>query len=192
LSLATEFAIQSGAALIGVFGGVLSALWVERRRRSAEEARQRAREAARLGEVRDLLLSSVVRNTSEAKRLLGMLGESEDPYHFQVAFDMAVWEATRDQFVGLAPLDQRVQFALFFDQIRHVSHLLDFQRQVRAQHEVSQTRTDVGDRDLFDRMVARLRTVVEDVRLNGLIIVGDHGTTLQKRMVGMTPSAAPT
>lgn len=187
MGILTDFAMEAAAALLGVFAAVLLALWVERRRAATEEAKQVSLKEMRLEDVRDLMLMSVVKNTSEAKRLVDSLQKNDDdPYLFGVAFEYAVWEATRQEFVQLASLDERVFFSRFFDQTRRVSGLLDFHRQTRAQHEVSQTRTDPGDRLLFEGIMQHLKTAAEDLRLDGMVIVTDHGKSLHKRLLGLS------
>jgi hypothetical protein len=70
----TGFATETLAGLIGVFAGVILALSTERRREERREAVDRAGQEETLAQARKLLLSSVVKNTSEAKRLSTALG----------------------------------------------------------------------------------------------------------------------
>lgn len=185
MSLFADFVVEASAGLVGVFVGVLLALWVERRRHRFVERRDQEQEAARLEDARSLVLMSVVKNTSEAKRLVGRLDDASDPYHFNAAFETAVWEATQASFVHLSNLDERVQFARFFDQVRHLKGLLVFQRDLLARHELSHVAADSGDRALFTGINDRLRGVAHDVRLEGVVLVSDHGSTNHKRLLGL-------
>ena len=179
------FALDTAAGLVGVFAGVILALWTERKR----EARQTAKEEAALEQdlvhSRRLVLSSVVKNTSEAKRLGHVLETDEDPYLFQISFELAVWEATQIQFMRLASLDERVLFSRFFDQVGRLMRLMEFHRQLRVQLELRQSALDAGDRSLLDQSAQRLRVVAEDVRIDGLVVVTDMGEPMHKRLLGM-------
>jgi hypothetical protein len=74
LELALELAVEITAGLVGVFTGVFLALWADRRRTAKAAREEGARLREDLAQSRQLVISSVVKNTSEAKRLrlLGM------------------------------------------------------------------------------------------------------------------------
>ena len=93
MELVTSFAVETVAGLVGVFAGVILALWIERRRTERQAARHKTALQEDLVQSRKLVLSSVVKNTSEAKRLRRALAEEDDPYLFQVSFELAVWES---------------------------------------------------------------------------------------------------
>lgn len=189
------FVLDSAAGLVGVFAGVLLALWTERRRDERQSAKEKAALEQDLALSRRLVLSSVVKNTSEAKGLGGVLQTDADPYLFEVSFELAVWEATKIQFVRLASLDERVLFSRFFDQVARLMHLVDFHRQLRVQLEIRQSALDAGDRTLLAQSAQRLRVVADEVRIDGLVIVTDMGDTMHKRLLGIqepsADSAAP-
>lgn len=188
MAVLTDFIVEASAGILGVFAGVVLALWTERKRRAHEEARQAERLDIQLADIRDVILSSVVRNTFEAKRLQGLLVDADDPYLFGSAFELAIWEATHEQFVQLASLEQRVLLTRFFDQVRRLMRLIDFQRQVRADVEVRVPVQDAGDRALLEGITSRLKTVAEDMRLDGIVIVADHGGAMHKRLLGLGDS----
>jgi hypothetical protein len=191
VDLLAEFIVEAAAALIGVFAGGILALWMDRkaRARRAEEAETELREG--LARSRKLVISSVVKNTSEAKRLGAFLASNEDPYLFQVGFELAVWEATQADFVRIASLDERVLLTRFFDQVRRLNRLIDFHRDVRAQLEIGQMGIDAGDRALLDDLVKRLKSVADEIRIDGLVVVTDLGDAMHKRLLGMQESRTP-
>jgi hypothetical protein len=190
-----DFAINTGAGLVGVFAGVVLALWTERRREGRQEEQERASQLEDLAQSRRLVLSSVVKNTSEAKRLGTTLAKDDDPYLFQVSFELAVWEATQIQFMRLASVDERVLLSRFFDQVGRLIRLMEFHRQLRVQLELRQMALDAGDRALLSQSAQRLRLVADDVRIDGIVVVTDLGDPMHKRLLGMgeiatSPSAA--
>ena len=185
MDLLANFAVETVAGLVGVFAGVLLALWTERRRRAAAAVQERAAQENDLAEARKLVLTSVVKNTSEAKRVRSRLEEDKDPYLFGLVFETAVWEATREQFVRIAPLDERVALARFFDQLRRLVRSVEFLREVRAQIEVGGAEMDEGDRQLLDGIRAQLCDTADDVRLDGVVIVTDLGDSMHRRLLGM-------
>lgn len=189
----TNFVLELAAGLVGVFAGAVLALWADRRARARQVAEQEAEIQDDLAKSRKLVISSVVKNTSEAKRLRSVLASNEDPYLFQVAFELAVWEATQAQFVRIASLDERVLLTRFFDQVRRLNKLIEFHRQVRAQLEIGQMGIDAGDRALLDDLVKRLKAVADEIRIDGLVVVTDLGDPLHKRLLGMQePTASAT
>jgi hypothetical protein len=78
VNLLANLVVDVTAGLVGVFAGALLALWMDRRARArqAEEVEAELRED--LAKSRKLVISSVVKNTSEAKRLRALLASNED------------------------------------------------------------------------------------------------------------------
>jgi hypothetical protein len=185
VDLIVDFAVNTAAGLVGVFAGVVLALWTERKRDAKQGAREEASLQQDLAHSRRLVLSSVVKNTSESKRLGGVLDTDEDPYLFEVSFELAVWEATQTQFMRLASLDERVALSRFFDQVARLQGLIEFHRQLRVQLELRQSALDLGDRSLLDQSVKRLHVVADEVRIDGLVVVTDLGEPLHKRLLGI-------
>ena len=184
-----SFLLETAAGLVGVFAGVVLALWTERKREARQETRERAMLDQDLAHSRRLVLSSVVKNTSEAKSLVRALETGDDPYLFQISFELAVWDATQIQFMRLASLDERVLLSRFFDQVSRLIRLIDFHRQLRVQLELRQVGLDAGDRSLLVQSAERLRAVAEDVRIDGIVIVTDLGEPVHKRLLGMQEAA---
>jgi hypothetical protein len=191
VDLLADFFVEATAGLLGVFAGVILALWIDRRARTRKVAEAEATLQEELARSRKLVISSVVKNTSEAKRLRALLVSNEDPYLFQVGFELAVWEATQAQFVRIASLDERVLLTRFFDQVRRLNRLIEFHRGVRAQLEIGQMGIDAGDRALLKDLVRRLKSVADEIRIDGLIVVSDLGDPMHKRLLGMQDPATP-
>ena len=191
MNLLTNLVVDVTAGLVGVFAGAILALWMDRRARARQAEELEAEMREDLAQSRKLVISSVVKNTSEAKRLRALLASNEDPYLFQVGFELAVWEATQAQFVRIASLDERVLLTRFFDQVRRLNRLIEFHRDVRAQLEIGQMGIDAGDRALLDDLVRRLKSVADEIRIDGLVVVSDLGDPMHKRLLGMQEPAAP-
>ena len=191
MDFATNFAVETIAGLIGVFAGMILALWTERRRETRRETEDKAAQAKVHQQLRSLLLSSVVKSTSEAKRVSTLLSGNDDPYLFQVSFELSDWEATQDQFVRIAPLDERLLLTRFFGQVGRLRRLIEFHRQTRAQLELRNTRADQGDQALLHDTVARLKVVADELRIDGLVVVTDLGEPIHKRLLGMKEAVAP-
>ena len=183
-----EFLVELSAGLVGVFAGAALALWTDRRARTHQAAVEQAKLEEELASTRRLVISSVVKNTSETKHLSRRLEGEEDLFLFRVTFESAVWEATRSQFVRIASVDERVLLTRFFDHVRRLNKLIDFHRRVSAELEISQSSPDAGDRKLLEDLRTRLLEVANDIRLDGLIIVTDFGDALHKRLLGIKPS----
>ncbi len=186
----SNFLMELTAGLVGVFAGAILALWADRQARARRAAEAEAELQEDLAQSRKLVISSVVKNTSEAKRLRAALASNDDPYLFQVGFELAVWEATQAQFVRIASVDERVLLTRFFDQVRRLTKLIDFHRQVRAELEIRQIGLDAGDRALLDDLLSRLRSVADEIRIDGLVVVSDLGDPMHKRLLGMHEPAA--
>ena len=180
-----EFLIELSAGLVGVFAGAALALWADRRARAHRANAEQARLEEELANSRKLVISSVVKNTSETKRLSRLLEGEEDPFLFRVTFESAVWEATRAQFVQIASVDERVLLTRFFDHVRRLNSLIDFHRRVSADLEISPAAADAGDQKLLDDLRTRLREVANDIRIDGLVIVTDLGDAMHKRLLGI-------
>lgn len=184
----SDFLVETASGLFGVFAGAALALWTDRRAREQRAVAEQVRLDEDLANSRKLVISSVVKNTSETKHLGRLLDDAADPFLFQVTFESAVWEATRAQFVRIASLDERVLLTRFFDQVRRLNGLIDFHRKVRAELEISNVELDAGDHRLLDDLRARLREVANEIRLDGLVIVTDLGDAMHKRLLGIKAS----
>jgi hypothetical protein len=190
LDLFTDFLVNTSAGLVGVFAGMVLALWTERLREARDQAKEQATLEQDLAHSRRLVLSSVVKNTSEAKKLGSVLETDADPYLFDISFELAVWNATQAQFMRLASVDERVLLSRFFDQVGRLTRLVEFHRQLRVQLELRQAGLDAGDRSLLNQSAERLHAVADDVRIDGLVIVSDLGEPVHKRLLGIQEAAA--
>jgi len=183
-----EFLIELSAGLVGVFAGAALALWADRRTRARHAEAELVRQEEELSDSRKLVISSVVKNTSETKHLGQLLEGDEDPFLFRVTFESAVWEATRAQFVRIASVDERVLLTRFFDHVRRLSNLIDFHRRMCAELEISPAELDAGDQRLIDDLRTQLREVANDIRIDGLVIVTDLGDAMHQRLLGIKPA----
>ena len=95
----------------------------------------------------------------------------------------------RAQFVRIASVDERVLLTRFFDHVRRLDALIDFHRKVNAELEISQSSPDAGDRKLLGDLEQRLLDVANEVRIDGLIIVTDHGDDMHRRLLGIKTTA---
>lgn len=178
----TDFFVPLGVNMMGVFAGVLLALWTDRRRQEFADAREVKRKSADFADLREVVLSSVVKDTIEATRVKASLASKSDPFLLEIYLELAVWEAAQSQFVRHAPLDDRILLSRFFDQVRRLARLLDFYRDVRA--EIGHEQNEAALRTC-ENIAMHLAEVAEDVRLDGVVIVTDHGDATQKRFLGL-------
>lgn len=185
MDLLIEFGIEAAAGLVGVFAGAALALWADRRARRHQADEEEVRLQEDLANARRLVISSVVKNTSEAKRLVQALDSDDDPYLFRVTLETAVWEATQAQFVRLASVEERVLLTRFFDHVRRLSRLMEFHRHVRADLEVRGQQSVHDDQHVLSDLQKRLKEVASDIRIDGLVIVTDLGDAMHKRLLGI-------
>jgi hypothetical protein len=178
----TDFFVPLGVNMVGVFAGVLLALWTDRRRQEFADAREVKRKSADFADLREVVLSSVVKDTMEATRVKASLASKSDPFLLEIYLELAVWEAAQSQFVRHAPLDDRILLSRFFDQVRRLARLLDFYREIRAEHGPDQGEAAART---CENIAMHLAEVAEDVRLDGVVIVTDHGDASQKRFLGL-------
>lgn len=182
-----DFLVPIAVNIIGVFVGVLLALWTNRRSQRYADAREARRLSTEFADLREVILSSVVKDTLEAMRVKSSLASKADPYLLEIYFELAVWEAAQSQFVSHAPLDDRILLSRFFDQVRRLGRLLDFYRKTRANRSFERGVEAGGTSDniSMDNIAAHLVELAEDVRLDGIVIVTDHGDEMQKRFLGL-------
>ena len=178
----TDFFVPLAVNMVGVFVGVMLALWTDRRRQEVADAREARRLSVEFAGLREVVLSSVVKDTIEATRVKASLASRSDPYMLEIYLELAVWEAAQSQFVRHAPLDDRILLSRFFDQVRRLARLLDFYREIRAEHGPEQGEAAART---CENIAMHLAEVAEDVRLDGIVIVTDHGDATQKRFLGL-------
>lgn len=168
--------------VIGVFVGVVLALWSNRRSQQFSDAREGKRHSEEYANLREVVISSVIKDALEAMRVKSTLTSNTDSFLLGIYFELAVWEAAQSQFVRFAPLDERILFSRFFDQVRRLARLIDFYRNISANRPPEQ---NVTLRDNANEIAKYLAEIAEDVRLDGVIIVSDHGDQTQKRILGL-------
>lgn len=179
----TDFFVPLAVNMVGVFVGVVLALWTDRRRQEFADAREVRRRSAEFADLREVVLSSVVKNTIEATRIRASLASMSDPFMLEIYLELAVWEAAQAQFVRHAPLDDRILLSRFFDQVRRLARLLDFYRDVLA--EIGHEQIEAALRTC-ENIAMHVAEIAEDVRLDGVVIVTDHGDETQKRFLGLS------
>lgn len=177
-----DFLVPIAVNVIGVFVGVVLALWINRRSQQIADARETKRLSEEFANLREVVLSSVIKDTFEAMRVKPTLASNTDPFLLGIFLELAVWQAAQSQFVRFAPLEDRILFSRFFDQVRRLARLLDFYRKIR-----SNQRPELGTtaNDSVNDVAKYLAEVAEDVRLEGVIVVSDHGDQTQKRLLGL-------
>ena len=183
----TDFFLPIVVNIIGVFAGVVLALWTNRRTEAYTDAKEARRLAKEFAELREVVLSSVVKATIEADQVKTALASASDPYLLEIYFELAVWEAAQSQFVTNAPLEDRILLSRFFDQVRRLSRLVDFYRKTRARQgrRDGDDSTSTTDKLATDNITTHLADLAEDVRFDGIIIITDHGDEIQKRCLGL-------
>jgi hypothetical protein len=177
-----DLLLPIAANVIGVFVGVVLALWSDRRRQRVAEAKEATRLSGELNDLREVIVSSVIKATFEAMRVKSTLASRSDPFMLGIYFELAGWEAAHSQFVRLAPLDDRILFSRFFDQVRRLARLVDFYRTIRANPNPGLNNESC---DISTDVAKHLAELAEDVRLDGVIVVSDHGDKTQKRILGL-------
>lgn len=191
MSLFSDFAVESVASLVGAFAGVFLALVAERRGRARHEAAHREELERDFERAKHATLGSVVKNTAEAGRLKRSLPGGGPPTLLEAALETGVWDATRDQFVRLAPsVDERVLFASFFDQVARLAGLVDFYRGLQS--SVVTARVPHEDPEilrLLEEAAGRVEDAAETVRVSGLMLVTDYGQPVHRRMLGLAELA---
>ena len=178
----TDLLLPIAVNIIGVFVGVVLALWSNRRSEQFAETREAERIAEEFADLREVVVSSVMKDTFEAMRVKSTLASNTDPFLLGIYLELAVWEAAQSQFIRFAPLEDRILFSRLFDQVRRLARLLDFYRTICANQRAALGA--VAD-DIAKGVAKYLAEVAEDVRLDGVIVVSDHGDPTQKRMLGL-------
>ena len=187
VGLVWEFVVQMLSGIVAVFVGIWLALIVERRRREQDVAEKALEQKSEFDRVFDSILSSVIKNTAESKRIIRLLDSPRCPRLLHADLETAVWYASHAQFTHLCQsVDERVIFSQFFDDVRRLQAFVDFrtdfhcdlmtQRRDLAEPDVQQLASDV------DKHLAAL---AEDLRFCGVLLVTDHGKPVHKRLMGI-------
>jgi len=190
--LVWEFVVQMLSGIVAVFVGIWLALIVERRRREQDAAEKLEEQKTEFDRVFDSILSSVIKNTAESKRLLRLLGSPRCPRLLHADLETAVWYASHAQFTHLCPnVDERVIFSQFFDDVRRLQAFVDFRTDFHC--DLMTQRRDLADDDvhqLASDVDKHLAALAEDLRFCGVLLVTDHGKPVHKRMMGIQQADA--
>jgi len=187
-----SFVIQTVSGIIAVFIGIWLALVVERKRRQEDAAESEARVMGEFDRVFDSIVSSVIKNTAEAKRLLRLIGTPRCPQMLHADLETAVWYASQSQFTQLCRnVDERVIFSQFFDDVRRLQAFVDFRTNLHV--SLLQQRRDMEEFDvqvLTGDVDKHLAALEEDLRFCGVLLVTDHGKPVHKRLMGISTETA--
>jgi hypothetical protein len=187
-----SFVIQTVSGIIAVFIGIWLALVVERKRRQEDAAESEARVMGEFDRVFDSIVSSVIKNTAEAKRLLRLIGTPRCPQMLHADLETAVWYASQSQFTQLCRnVDERVIFSQFFDDVRRLQAFVDFRTNLHV--SLLQQRRDMEEFDvqvLTGDVDKHLAALAEDLRFCGVLLVTDHGKPVHKRLMGISTETA--
>ena len=185
--LVWSFVVQTLSGIVAVFIGIWLALIVERRRRTQDAEEKDQEQLAEFDRVFDSILSSVIKNTAESKRLLRLLGSPRCPRLLHADLETAVWYASHGQFTHLCRnVDERVIFSQFFDDVRRLQAFVDFRTDFHC--DLMTQRRDLADDDvhqLVSDIDRHLAALAEDLRFCGVLLVTDHGKPVHKRLMGI-------
>ena len=181
-----EFVVNTVAGIVGVFVGVWLALITDRRRDARAESQREEERAQQFERARHTVLGSVVKNTSEAKRLRSRVDERKPVEIIHTNLEVAVWDAVRTQFMEAChDIDERVRFAQFFDGVRNLQSYFEFHRDLQLSIAGA---FDDHDPELAIILVdadQRLRDLSDEQRLNGVLLITDFGESVHKKLLGL-------
>ena len=184
-----DFLVQTMAGIIGVFVGVWLALITDRRRREREEAQREAEKAIQLQRARHTVLGSVVKNTSEARRLRAKIDHRQASELIHTELEVTVWSAVQTEFIqSCNDVDERVRFAQFFDGVRKLQAFFDFHRDLQLSIAGALDDEDPELSAVLGNADQRLRELSEDQRLSGVLLITDFGEPIHKQLLGLRPS----
>ena len=185
-----EFVVNTIAGIVGVFVGVWLALVTDRRRDARAEGQRERERAQQFERARHTVLGSVVKNTSEARRLRKRVDERKPVEIIHTNLEVAVWDAVRTQFMEAChDIDERVRFAQFFDGVRNLQGFFEFHRDLQLSIAGAIDDHDpelaiiLGDAD------QRLRDLSDEQRLNGVLLITDFGEPVHKKLLGQKTGA---
>lgn len=185
-----EFVVNTIAGIVGVFVGVWLALITDRRRDARAESQREEERAQQFERARHTVLGSVVKNTSEAKRLRSRVDERKPVEIIHTNLEVAVWDAVRTQFMEAChDIDERVRFAQFFDGVRNLQAYFEFHRDLQLSIAGA---IDDHDPELAIILVdadQRLRDLSDEQRLNGVLLITDFGEPVHKKLLGLKVAA---
>ncbi len=181
-----DFAVQSLAGIIGVFVGVWLALVTERRREARNEADRDLERAEQFQRARHTVLGSVVKNTSESRRLRKRVDKRKPSELIHTDLEVAVWGAVQSQFMETChDIDERIRFAQFFDGVRNLQAYFNFHRDLQLEIAGAADNDDPELALILSDADQRLRDLSDEQRLNGILLITDFGEPVHKRLLGL-------
>jgi len=186
-----EFTVNTVAGIVGVFVGVWLALITDRKRESRIEKQREDERALQFERARHTVLGSVVKNTSEARRLRRRIDERKPQEVIHTNLEVAVWGAVQSQFMEAChDIDERVRFAQFFDGVRGLQAFFEFHRDLQLSMAAAVSNDDPELALILDDADQRLRDLSDEQRLNGVLLITDFGEPVHKRLLGLKTTAA--
>ena len=186
-----EFTINTVAGIVGVFVGVWLALITDRKRESRIDKQREQERAIQFERARHTVLGSVVKNTSEARRLRKRIDERKPQEVIHTNLEVAVWGAVQSQFMEAChDIDERVRFAQFFDGVRGLQAFFEFHRDLQLSMAAAASNDDPELKLILDDADQRLRDLSDEQRLNGVLLITDFGEPVHKRLLGLKTATA--
>ena len=181
-----DFAVQSMAGIVGVFFGVWLALVSERRREARIEAERDLERTQQFQRARHTVLGSVVKNTSESRRLRNRINKRKPSELIDTDLEVAVWGAVQSQFMETChDIDERIRFAQFFDGVRNLQAYFNFHRDLQLEIAGAADNDDPELALILSDADQRLRDLSDEQRLNGILLITDFGEPVHKRLLGL-------
>ena len=182
----TDFLVQTLSGVVGVFVGVWLALVVDRKQQARRDAAAEAERQQQSGRARHTVLGSVVKNANEAKRLRLRINHRKPQELLHSKLEASVWDAVRAEFMRAChDIDERVRFAQVFDGVRHLQAFLDFHRQLQISIAAAVDEEDPELAVILRDADQHLRELLEDQRLNGMLLITDFGEPVHRKLMGL-------
>ena len=181
-----EFVVNTVAGVVGVFVGVWLALITDRRRETRLELQHDQERDRQFKRARHTVLGSVVKNTSEARRLRKRIDDRKPVEIIHTNLEVAVWGAVQSQFMEAChDIDERVRFAQFFDGVRGLQAYFEFHRDLQLSIAGAIENDDPELAMILEDADQRLRDLADEQRLNGVLLITDFGEQVHKRLLGL-------
>ncbi|HSD68630.1 MAG TPA: hypothetical protein VLB07_03705 [Woeseiaceae bacterium] len=186
-----DFASNTLAGIVGVFVGIWLALITERHREARTEKQLQEERAREFDRARHTILGSVVKNTSEARRLRHRVDERKASEIIHTNLEVAVWQAVQAQFMEAChDIDERVRFAQFFDGVRGLQAYFEFHRDLQLSIAAAASNDDPELAAVLRDADQRLRDLSDEQHLNGVMLITDFGDPVHKRLLGLKSTSA--
>ncbi len=186
-----DLAVQTLAGIVGVFVGVWLALVAERRREARVEAEVEQEQARMFDRARHTVLGSVVKNTSESRRLRDRIDKRKPSELIYTDFEIAVWGAVQSQFMETCHnIDERVRFAQFFDGVCNLQAYFNFHRDLQLAIAGAIDNEDPELSLILRDADQRLRDLSDEQRLNGILLITDFGAPVHRQLLGLKTTSS--